>query len=80
MKMKIHSAIGIGKAWCIHTGLNSATGIIPQLPISWSLQCFLACKEKQPSGFSKFIAPLDTASKFFHSPIANNCMLEIKGR
>ncbi len=34
--------IGIGKTWCIHNGVNIATGIIAQLPTSRSIHCSVA--------------------------------------
>jgi hypothetical protein len=62
--MKIHRAVGIGKTLCIRNGLNRATSIIAQFPISRSVHCTLAYREKQNSGFKKFTAPLATPSKF----------------
>jgi hypothetical protein len=60
--MKIHCDVGIGKTWCIRTGINIATGIV-QFPISRNVHYILAYSEKQ---HSEVHCALDTASKFVH--------------
>jgi hypothetical protein len=44
--MKFHPAVGIGKKWCIRTGLIEqsvqCTGIIEQLPPSRIIHCAVA--------------------------------------
>jgi hypothetical protein len=46
--------IGIGKTWCIHNGVNIATGVIAQLPTSGSIY-LRRCQYRR-----EFIAPLPT--------------------
>jgi hypothetical protein len=66
--MKIHRPVGMGKMWCIHTGLNRATGIIAQFPIiaplpteKNNIQCFKSSLRHWQQLPNLFLAPLPTA-------------------
>jgi hypothetical protein len=53
---------------------NITTGIIAQLPISWSFHGAVAYREKQHFNCKNFSAPLATDTKFVHNAAANSCM------